>query len=50
MREARRPRGGGVMRAVEGEEGEGRGRRVERGMCGVLAEIWCQVREYASFV
>lgn len=47
MREARRPRGGGVMRAVTegGEEGFGRGRRVERGMCGALAEMWCQVRE-----
>lgn len=47
MREARRPRGGGVMREVieAGEEASGRGRRVERGICGVLAEMWCQVRE-----
>lgn len=34
MRDARRPRGGGVICAVMegGEEGVGRGRKVERGM------------------
>ena len=42
MREASRPREGGVMR---GEEEEGRGRIVERAWWGVDAEMWCQVRE-----
>jgi hypothetical protein len=42
MREARRPKDGGVK---SGEEGEGSGRIVERAWCGVEAEMWCQVRE-----
>lgn len=42
MREARRPREGGVM---SGEFGEGMGRIVERAWWGVEAETWCHVRE-----
>lgn len=39
MREARRPRAGGVTFGC-----------VERVGCGAEAEMWCQAREYASFV
>lgn len=39
MREARRPREGGVTFGC-----------VESVGCGVAAEMWCQAREYASFV
>jgi hypothetical protein len=42
MREARRPREGGVRR---GELEGGRGRIVERAWWGVDAEMWCQVLE-----
>lgn len=41
MREASRPRGGGVMR---GFVGEGMGRIVLRAWWGVEAEMWCHVR------
>jgi hypothetical protein len=47
IREARRPREGGVSSA---DWGEGSGRMVERAWWGVLAEMWCHVREYASLV
>jgi hypothetical protein len=42
IREASRPREGGVS---WGEEDEGSGRIVLRAWWGVLAEMWCQVRE-----
>lgn len=42
MREARRPRDGGV---ISGEAAAGRGRIAERPACGVLADMWCHVRE-----
>lgn len=42
MRDARRPREGGVR---SGEEGEGSGRMALRAWCGVEAEMWCHVLE-----
>ena len=42
MRDARRPSGGAVS---WGELAEGRGRMVVRAWWGVLAEMWCHVRE-----
>jgi hypothetical protein len=42
IREARRPSGGAV---ILGEVGEGIGRIVVRAWWGVLAEMWCHVRE-----
>lgn len=42
MRDARRPRDGGV---ISGEEAEGRGRMGDRPGWGVLAEMKCHVRE-----
>jgi hypothetical protein len=42
IREASRPKEGGWR---ELDWGEGRGRIVERAWWGVVAEMWCQVRE-----